>query len=178
MATRQVDSRVRIRPSEMADLDDVLVLYRRVARIPGGLARLEDEISKDYVAGFLAAAHARGLSLVAESEEGQIIGEIHAYTPGLFCFAHVLSDLTIAVDPGVQGSGLGRRLFERFMAMVRDERSDVARVELIARESNARAIRFYETLGFQQEGVFISRIRNLDGSIESDIPMAWVRAPA
>ena len=35
---------------------------------------------------------------------------------------------------------------------------------------------FYESLGFRQEGEFLSRIRNIDGSLESDIPMAWTRS--
>ncbi|MGE0622438.1 MAG: N-acetyltransferase family protein [Pseudomonadales bacterium] len=169
---------MQIRSSLPDDLDAVLALYRRVARVPGGLARLEPEVSREYVAGFLASAHSRGISLVAQAQDGHLLGEIHAYTPGLFCFAHVLSELTIAVDPAAQGLGLGRQLFERFMATVRDERPDVLRVELIARESNARAIGFYEKLGFRREGVFAGRIRNVDGSLESDIPMAWIREEA
>jgi ribosomal protein S18 acetylase RimI-like enzyme len=48
-------------------------------------------------------------------------------------------------------------------------------VELIARESNAKAIAFYQSLGFVIEGRFERRIRNPDGSLEADIPMAWLR---
>lgn len=175
MSEDGVERGQRIRSSVAADVDGVLTLYRRVASVPGGLARLESEVSRDYVAGFLAAAQSRGISLVAEAQDGRLLGEIHAYTPGLFCFAHVLSELTIAVDPDAQGLGLGRRLFEQLMTTVRTERTDVLRVELIARQSNARAISFYETLGFRREGEFARRIRNVDGSLESDIPMAWIR---
>lgn len=165
---------VVIRPTAAADADLVYELYRKVARVPGGLARLEQEVDQTYVAGFLKASLDRGLSLVAETD-GQILGEIHAYSPGLYCFAHLLSDLTIAVDPDSQGAGVGRRLFAAFMQAVRKERPELTRVELIARESNLRAIRFYESLGFAREGEFKGRIRNLDGSMESDIPMAWLR---
>ena len=45
---------------------------------------------------------------------------------------------------------------------------------LIARESNEAAIRFYESLGFSVEGKMKSRIRNIDGTLEADIPMAWI----
>jgi ribosomal protein S18 acetylase RimI-like enzyme len=55
------------------------------------------------------------------------------------------------------------------------QRTDILRVELIARESNQRAIEFYRTLGFVEEGRFGNRIRNIDNSYEADIPMAWVR---
>lgn len=175
MPANAIEPDFRVRPSTDDDLHAVIDLYRRVARAPGGLARLEDEISRDYVAGFLTSSSKRGLSLVAATNDGMLLGEIHGYSPGIFCFAHVLSELTIAVDPKAQGLGLGRQLFGRFMETVRNERPDILRVELIARESNARALGFYETLGFRREGAFARRIRNVDGSLESDIPMAWLR---
>ena len=53
---------------------------------------------------------------------------------------------------------------------------EVLRIELISRESNRKAIQFYESLGFRREGEFGSRIRNVDCSLESDIPMAWIRS--
>ena len=165
---------VLVRPAAAGDRDSIYALYRKVASEPGGLARLADEVDESYVAGFLSAALERGLSFVAELG-GDLVGEIHAYAPGIFCFGHVFGDLTIAVDPAAQGAGVGRRLFEQFMQVVRDERPNVRRVELIARESNLRALQFYESLGFVQEGVFHNRIRNLDGTFESDIPMAWNR---
>jgi ribosomal protein S18 acetylase RimI-like enzyme len=166
---------VLVRPAAAGDTDSIYRLYRKVASEPGGLARLADEVDESYVAGFLSAALERGLSFVAELG-GDVVGEIHAYAPGIFCFGHVFGDLTIAVDPDAQGAGVGRKLFEQFMRGVRDERPDVQRVELIARESNLRAIQFYRSLGFVQERVFHNRIRNLDGSFESDIPMAWSRS--
>ncbi len=164
---------MQIRKSHAQDIDAVHALYRRVAATPGGLARLEDEVTVDYVSGFLSRALKDGLSLLAVDED-KVIGEIHASSPGLFCFSHVWTDLTIAVDPGQQGRGTGRALFDAFMAGVH-ERDDVLRVELIARESNQRAIRFYESLGFKQEGRFEARIRNVDKTFEADVPMAWTR---
>ncbi len=165
-----------IRTARAADVSEVLELYRRVARMPGGLARLEDEVSHGYVEGFLNSALERGMSFVAVSGD-RVLGEIHACSPSLYCFAHVLGDLTIAVDLAAQGQGLGRALFARLMREVIDERPDIERVELIARETNVRAIRFYESLGFEREGLFRQRIRNLDGSVEADVPMAWIRDP-
>ena len=164
---------MEIRESVAQDVDGVYSLYQRVAAKPGGLARLEDEVTFDYVSGFLSRAHAAGLSIVAV-DDGTIIGEIHASSPGLYIFSHVWTDLTIAVDPGQQGRGTGRALFEAFMNTVRD-RDDVLRVELIARESNQRAIAFYESLGFKQEGRLEGRVRNVDGTFEDDVPMGWTR---
>ncbi len=165
---------MEIRESKAGDVDAVFALYQRVAKTPGGLIRLADEVTPAYVAGFLERAAAAGLSLVALDAD-QVIGEIHAYSPQLFALSHVWSELTIAIDPAAQGRGVGRALFVEFMQRLR-ERGDVDRLELIARESNQRAIEFYESLGFRQEGRFESRIRNVDDSLEADIPMAWLRS--
>ena len=164
---------MNIRRSRFEDQVRIQALYRRVAAIPGGIARLNNEISRSYVALFMRNASDRGLALVAEDEDGKIIGEIHAYSPELYCFSHVLSDLTIVVDPNEQGRGVGRMLFECFLDIVSAEFKHIQRIELIARESNKAAIRFYESLGFQCEGRLAGRILNVDGSFESDIPMAW-----
>ena len=163
-----------IRTTERGDLASVLALYRAVAETPGGLARLSSEVDEDYVRSFLDRALKDGLSLVALNDRGHLVGEIHGYRPGLYCFSHVLSELTIAVSPDAQGSGVGRQLFEGFMEAV-VAWPEITRVELIARESNDRAIRFYESLGFSVEGRLEGRIRNVDGSFEADVPMAWRR---
>jgi len=171
-----ISSSIIVRPARLDDAADILALYRRVARVPGGLARLEHEIDAAYVDGFVDRAQDAGIELLAIDAEHGLVGEIHALASPLHAFAHVLSDLTIAVDPIAQGRGVGRRLFEALLAQVRDAHPDILRVELIARESNARAIAFYASLGFEQEGEMRGRIRTPEGAFESDIPMAWHRS--
>ncbi len=163
-----------IRKTRAEDVEGIYTLYRRVARIPGGLARYEDEISLSYVEGFVRSSVERGLSLVVDIE-GRIVGELHAYRPGLRVFDHVLSDLTICIDPEFQGRGLGRLLFREYLKTVEREMKNILRVELIARESNKRAIEFYKSLGFVVEGSFAGRIRGVAGELEADIPMAWTK---
>ena len=158
----------------LQDLPRIEALYHAVAKIEGGLARTDDEVSADYVRHNLEASMSRGLSLVALMND-EIIGEIHAYRPVPKVFAHVLSDLTIAVHPAQQKLGVGRALFSRFLETVRNQHPEILRIELIARESNQRAIGFYQTLGFEIEGCFKNRIRSVGGGFESDIPMAWHR---
>lgn len=154
---------------------EVYQLYKKVAVIAGGLARLENEVSQDYVSEFLVKSAKRGLSLLAIDENHNIVGEIHAYASGLFCFSHVWSELTIAVDPEAQGQGVGRKLFEKLLMEVTNNFPEILRIELIARESNQKAIKFYQSLGFAKEGIFKNRIKNIDGTYESDIAMAWQR---
>jgi putative acetyltransferase len=104
-----------------ADRDAILELYRLVASTPGGLARTADEVSTEYVGQFLSHSLARGLSLCARSGP-RIVGEIHAYTPTPAVFRHVLGDLTIAVDPAMQGRGVGRRHRARRADRAREQR--------------------------------------------------------
>jgi putative acetyltransferase len=133
-----------------------------------------------YVNAFLARAVSDGIGLVAVPADAgpgpaTLAGELHAYPPGPRTFAHVLGELTVAVHPDWQGRGVGRALFAALLSEVERNRPQVTRVELIARESNARAIGLYESLGFRREGRLEGRVRRPDGVVEADIPMAWVR---
>ena len=169
---------IQIREARREDAGDIHDLYRSVARKPGGLARLETEIPHDYIAKLQQNAALSGLMLIATERSGGdtlLVGEIHAITPPLYCFSHVLSELTIAVHPERQGSGIGRALFIEFMQRVQKDYEHITRVELISRESNTKALSFYESLGFEREGAMRNRIKNIDGSLECDIPMAWLR---
>ncbi len=159
------------------DRAEILALYLAVAAVEGGLARTAEEISQEYVSHFLGKSLESGFCLVArEANDDPIVGEIHSYALGPRVFAHVLSELTIAVHPAKQGLGAGKRLFTELLRRVEQERPDILRVELIARESNRKAIEFYQKLGFHIEGRFENRIRSVGGGYEADIPMAWRRA--
>lgn len=84
----------------------------------------------------------------------------------------------IAVHPEAQGRGVGRLLFTRLLGIVARDSPAIVRVELIARESNAHAIALYESVGFRREGRFEARVRSVDGGLEADTPMAWMRPAA
>lgn len=175
-----VDARVALRAATRGDADAILAVYLGAAGGESGLAREADEITRDHVAGFLDKSLACGIALVAlrrgEDGETRIVGEIHAYRSPLRVFAHVLGELTIAVHPEAQGQGVGRALFTELLRLVRAEWPAIERVELITRESNARAIALYESLGFHREGSLARRIRRADGGLEADVPMAWLRS--
>lgn len=163
----------KIEKSRIENWPEILDLYRKVALISGNLARSSEEISGEYVKNFLKKSHETGLSLIA-FDSMNIIGEIHAYKLEPRVFSHVLSELTVAIHPDFQGKGLGRALFSAFLAEVETTRPEILRVELISRESNLKAIQFYESLGFQREGRLEKRIGLGDGFFEADIPMGWI----
>ena len=166
---------MNIRKTNIKDAQSIFKLYQLVSKIPKGLARLENEITEDYIKEFCKKAIDSGVGFVAVDDSNNVLAEIHTYCADVYCFSHVLSELTIAVSPKSQGLGLGRKIFEALLDEVKQNKPDILRIELIARESNKKAIHFYESLGFKIEGHLLNRIKNPDGSFESDIPMAWQR---
>ena len=164
-----------IRTATPADLVQLIALYRAVAAVPDGIARTPDEVSQAYVDGFMQRAAHDGIELVCE-EDGILLGEVHASRVGIASLAHLLTDLTIAVHPQAQGRGVGRALFEALLRHVTLQMPHITRVELFARESNARARALYASLGFVEEGRLRARVNNARGEPETDTVMGWLRS--
>jgi ribosomal protein S18 acetylase RimI-like enzyme len=163
------------RTADLEDVSSILELYRTVARQQGGIARIENEITEDYISNIITKSLSMGLIIVGVHPENhdEIIAEIHAFKPGIKVFDHVLSDLTIAVHPDFQGKKIGRTIFTIFLEEVGKNMPQIGRVELITRESNTNAIKLYQSLGFKIEGRLEMRIKNASGMYEADIPMGW-----
>ncbi len=160
--------------ANLTDQKSLLKLYKEVSKTVGGIARTENEITKSYVLTNLKNSIENGICLVVDDpNHNKIIAEIHCYKPIPSVFNHILSELTIVVDPKYQNQGLGKLLFNSLLKYVEEKRTDILRVELIARESNIKAIKFYERLDFKIEGRFEKRIDNGTKNFEADIPMAW-----
>jgi ribosomal protein S18 acetylase RimI-like enzyme len=167
----------RIRHGRRDDVSAIVDLYKTVAETPGGIARLPDEVTREYVADFVAHSLDRGILIVAELPGlAGLAGELHAYRSDLHVFKHVLGELTVAVHPAAQGQGIGRAIFTRLLDEVTRDHADVTRVELVTQESNVRAMKLYESLGFRREGRLEARILSPTGGYEADIPLAWIRS--
>jgi len=165
----------KIRQATSEDLTKIYTLYKKVATESTGLARSGDEITWQYVEDFMKNSGDSGIELVTDHPENssQIIAEVHCYKLVPKTFSHVLSELTIAVDPDFQGKGIGRMIFTDLLDLIKTNRPDTMRVELISREFNLKAISFYESLGFKREGRLEKRIRSNANEFEADVPMAW-----
>lgn len=160
-----------IRPATPADAAAILALHQAVAAVPGGIARRPHEVTPAYVARVMAEAADGGLNLVAVEAGGGVCGEIHAMRMKLELFAHVLTDLTVAVHPAWQGRGVGSGLFEALIAAARDLKPAVGRIELWTGGGNLGAQRLYQRLGFKIEGRMVGRGRLPDGRVDDDIVM-------
>lgn len=166
---------MRYRTADMEDLHRLIVLYKAVARTEGGIARLEHEVTEEYVKNFIQKSLATGIIIVGENPDNadELVASIHGYKAGIRVFEHVLGDVTIVVHPHFQGKKIGRTILTIFLEEIGRNRMDIGKVELIARESNVKAIQLYQSLGFLIEGRLEMRIRTTHHTYEADIPMGW-----
>ena len=157
------------------DVDRLIKLYKTVAGMEGGIVRLEHEITSEYVRSFCERSLDTGLIIVAEdpNDADILIGEIHGYKHGIEAFDHVLGNLTMVVHPDFQGKRIGRTILTIFLEEIGRSRPGIGKVELIARESNEKAIALYQSMGFRIEGRLEMRVKGADGHYEADIPMGW-----
>lgn len=161
-----------IRHTSAQDYTTLTKLYKEVARVSGGIIRIDQEINFDYINALIENSLKKGLSLVAVIDS-KIVGEIHAYTPEVYAFRHMLSDLTIVIHPDHQNQGIGKKLFSEFLKIVQEKFSHILRVELYVREENDYIVEFYKSLGFINEGRQENKILNADNELETPLHMAW-----
>jgi len=165
-----------LRIATQEDTGRIKTLYKKVSNSEGsGLARIENEITEEYINHFIEKSLAKGLIIVAEHPDDpeQLIGEIHGYPSEVDAFKHVMSEFMIAVQPDFQGKKIGRTLFTIFLEEIGKNRTDIGKVELFVRESNVKAIQLYQSMGFLIEGRMEMRIKTKAGLFEADIAMGW-----
>lgn len=167
--------KIVFRKATIKDTSEIFRLYKLQAKIPGTLNRDEIEISKKYVEEFTLRALKNSSQFVAVDtfRNNLIVGEVHCYKLEPKSYNHALSELSIVIHPEYQGKGLGKRIFEVFLNNIIQNRADILRVELVVKESNVRAIKFFESFGFIIEGRLERRIRSINNKFEAEIPMAW-----
>lgn len=107
--------------------------------------------------------------LVAELD-GEVVGDVRVGQPiRLASHAHVLELQGLAVDPVVEGRGIGRRLLDASVDQARERGARKLSLRVLAPNSNAR--RLYESAGFVVEGVLRAEF-HLDGHYVDDVLMA------
>jgi N-acetylglutamate synthase-like GNAT family acetyltransferase len=71
---------IYIRQAQPHDFNKIKRLYKEVASQGGGLVRECEEITVEYIEGFMSHSRESGIELVAaDNSSGDIVGELHAY---------------------------------------------------------------------------------------------------
>lgn len=126
-----------IRPYNPADQDAVILLWRDC-----GLSTPQNDPIKDIERKMAVGSE---LFLVAELE-GQLVGTVMGGYDGHRGWVNYL-----AVRPGLQNTGYGRRLMECIEKKLRQ--LGCAKINLQVRSSNQAVIEFYQQLGYQYDDV-------------------------
>jgi len=100
----------------------------------------------------------------------QIVGMIDNWTDRRSRVTHVTC-FAMSVSPNYRGKGVGTALLNAFIEWVQ-KNPTLKRIELHVHSDNEGAIRLYERMGFEREGVRKKAIKYEDGRIVDDIIMA------
>jgi len=113
----------------------------------------ETAVSEAEMASRIAEVRAAGLPwLVAEDENRVVLGHAYASKWKGRCAYRFAVETTVYLDSTAHGRGLGRRLYERLLAMLREAGMHVA-IGGIALP-NPASTALHEKLGFRKVGQF------------------------
>ncbi len=131
---KQEMPQVKIRRMETADLPQAARLEQECFSVPWSMNLLSEGLKGPWDVFFVA-------------EQG---GCVCGYAM-LRLLAGEGEIQRIAVEPGRQGQGIGKKLVERMVSFSRE--NGVKAVTLEVRESNQAALCLYESYGFKREGL-------------------------
>lgn len=162
-----------IRPTCDADAEGINILRRAPGAFENTLGLPSERV--EHERDFLDCLSTNDHQFVAVTPEGKIIGCAGISIFGNPRLRHSAS-LGIMVLPEYQGQGVGKALMSTLMDLA-DNWLMLVRVELGVYPDNLRALRLYESFGFEREGVKRKAvIRN--GAYIDEIVMGRVREPA
>ena len=142
-----------------ADLEPI----RRLVASTGAFSSAEIDIAVELAAERIARGPAAGYHVILAEAGGRLCGyACHGPTPG----TEGRHDLYwIAVDPRLQGKGIGRALHDRVEAAVRAAGGVRLYVDTSTRDDYAATRRFYRALGYRREAVLRDFYREGDGKL-------------
>jgi ribosomal protein S18 acetylase RimI-like enzyme len=158
----------RIRPIQPADAQEIQVLLRRVSVFePHEVAVAEELVaeslngSSDYVINVAEEADADGAD--GNAGRNRIVGYVcHGHNP----VTDALYDVYwIAVDPAMQGRGMGRALLACAEQSVREARGRGLVIDTSSRDIYQPARRLYESCGYRRVAEIPDFYRPGDGLV-------------
>lgn len=165
-----VVSDLAIRRAREADAEILCNAEREIARTPGRLVSVPEELLPSNFAAKTRDLHAAGTYLVAE-RDGAIVG--HAFLDFVSTVSRLkhVRYLNIVIHSGNAGQGIGTALVRELQAI--GAQAGVERIELRVRAKNIAAVNLYKKCGFEEECTSLRRIKLEDGTYLDDMSMVW-----
>ena len=146
---------MRIESAEETDLDEIGKLIKgEFPYVERSIDSLREKIRQGIIVIFKAVDGGKILGFA----EAEFLGEGIARINGL------------TVKHGQRGSGVGKKLLDKALNFLKG--NDVARVLLLVKESNKKAKKMYEGMGFQFIGLYH---RKLDGAVVEEMELDLVK---
>jgi len=164
-----------------ARAEDAAALSEVRLRIDGETEHMDREAGEAYMdaAAFERLiledrARERNLFLVAETEDGRIVGFSRCEGVYLKRLAHK-AEFGVGVLRDYWGYGIGTSLLRESLAWADSDAAGIRKMTLSVLSANAGAIRLYERFGFQVEGVLKRDKLLSDGRFYDTVLMARFR---
>jgi ribosomal protein S18 acetylase RimI-like enzyme len=159
-----------IRRARESDAEVLCNAEREIARTPGRLVSVPEELQVSNFAAKIRDLHAAGTYLVAE-RDGVIVG--HAFLDFVSTVSRLkhVRYLNMVVHTGNGGQGIGTALLRELQALA--PLAGVERIELRVRPKNVAAVNLYTKCGFEEECTSLRRIKLEDGTYLDDMSMVW-----
>lgn len=163
-----------IRNARVGDAAALVEAEQEIAQTPGRLVSRPEELQLASFQDKIKSLNANDCALyVVLEENGELVGHALLDQHRLIALSHVVT-LTLAIHEGHQGKGHGRLLMEHLIAWAKTHPT-VEKIELQVRSRNTRAVKLYESLGFQEEGRKLKRLKYGPNDYQDDIYMGlWV----
>ena len=158
---------VAIVPIELRHVEGLNECVAELARERRFLSIVEG-FTLDQCAAWVAADRVRANPFLVALDQDRVVGWCEVRRDILPGRAHT-GLLGMGLRAPYRGRGLGRQLIEQALRAARERGFE--RIELLVRSPNARAIRLYSQVGFQEEGRKRDAVRLDDGS-EDEVLMA------
>jgi ribosomal protein S18 acetylase RimI-like enzyme len=165
---------MHIRKARVEDATALVEAEKEIAKTPGRLVSRPEELQLASFQDKIRSLNANDCALyVVLEENGELVGHALLDQYKLIALAHVVT-LTLAIHEGHQGKGHGRLLMEHLIAWAKAQPT-IEKIELQVRSRNTRAVKLYESLGFQEEGRKLKRLKYGPNDYQDDIYMGlWV----
>jgi predicted N-acetyltransferase YhbS len=134
------ESLLRLRVATAADATRLIELINRAFAVETFLDGTRTDADR------LAAAMAKGSILLAEDEDGRLLASVYMEPRGARGYLGML-----AVDPSLQGRGLGRRMVQAAEEWLRAESCEAADITVLSLRPELPPL--YRKLGYVETGV-------------------------
>lgn len=161
---------VRLRPAVEEDAAQLVQAIDGVAR--EGLyflrSHFDVDVEKERVS--IAEAREKGNLMLVALLDGKLVGWVTLFR-GRAEFLHHTTELGMGVIRGFRGVGIGPALMD--YALTWAAQQGFEKVNLGVRAGNERARALYRKFGFVEEGYRVREIKDLEGSYDDTVEMAY-----